>query len=147
MDIRRKFVCTIWGALLSAHFLVAPANADTISVKITGVEDRKGRIMCGLYATAKSFPLGTRLQDKFSKISNGTSSCTFNNVKPGTYAIAVIHDENFNNIMDTNVLRIPKEGFGFSRNIKPRFGLPKFDRAAINVPKNGTSINIKMQYL
>jgi uncharacterized protein (DUF2141 family) len=34
-------------------------------------------------------------------------------IKPGKYAIAVIHDENCNGKLDTNMFGIPKEGYGF----------------------------------
>jgi uncharacterized protein (DUF2141 family) len=37
----------------------------------------------------------------------------FSDIKPGNYAIAVIHDENRNGELDTNMFGIPKEGYGF----------------------------------
>jgi uncharacterized protein (DUF2141 family) len=35
----------------------------------------------------------------------------FSDIKPGNYAIAVIHDENRNGELDTNMFGIPKEGW------------------------------------
>ena len=40
----------------------------------------------------------------------------------GNYAIAVYHDKNTNGKLDTNVLGIPKERYGFSNNARGRFG-------------------------
>jgi uncharacterized protein (DUF2141 family) len=40
--------------------------------------------------------------------------CDFGDIPPGTYAIAVIHDENSHGKLDTNRLGVPTEGYGFS---------------------------------
>ena len=40
----------------------------------------------------------------------------------GNYAIAVYHDKNTNGKLDTNLLGIPKERYGFSNNARGRFG-------------------------
>jgi uncharacterized protein (DUF2141 family) len=40
----------------------------------------------------------------------------------GEYAIAVYHDKNANGKLDTNLLGIPKERYGFSNNARGRFG-------------------------
>ena len=47
----------------------------------------------------------------------------FTDVPPGTYAIALLHDENGNGRAD-RVLMVPREGFGFSRNAPVRMGPP-----------------------
>src|SRR6185312_779738 len=58
-----------------------------------------------------------------------TNAISFPGIAPGRYAVAVIHDENGNNKLDT-MLGIPREGFGFSRNPVIRFGPPRFSAAA-----------------
>lgn len=40
----------------------------------------------------------------------------------GEYAIAIYHDKNTNGKLDTNILGIPKERYGFSNNARGRFG-------------------------
>jgi uncharacterized protein (DUF2141 family) len=44
---------------------------------------------------------------------SGKDSFEFSDIKPGKYAIAVIHDENCNGELDTNMFGIPTEGYGF----------------------------------
>lgn len=51
---------------------------------------------------------------------------------PGRYAVQVVHDRDADGRLDTNVLGIPSEPVGFSRNAVGRFGPPKFDSAAID---------------
>ena len=51
--------------------------------------------------------------------SPGNSAiCQFNDIPPGTYAIAVFHDENANGKLDKNFLGIPCEGYGASNNVR-----------------------------
>lgn len=45
-----------------------------------------------------------------------------NDLPYGEYAIAVYHDKNKNGELDSNLLGIPKEDYGFSNNARGRFG-------------------------
>ena len=64
----------------------------------------------------------------------------------GHYAISVLHDEN-SNLKADFMLGMPREGFGFSRNAKVRFGPPKFSAASFPVGAGGTSQSLTMKYL
>jgi uncharacterized protein (DUF2141 family) len=55
--------------------------------------------------------------------------CDFEHVQSGTYALAVIYDENMNGKLDTNWLGIPIEGYGFSNDAKGLFGMPSYSAA------------------
>ena len=48
------------------------------------------------------------------RTDNGVIIYDVNDLVPGTYAIALIHDENDNQRLDTGLFGIPKEGFCFS---------------------------------
>jgi uncharacterized protein (DUF2141 family) len=68
-------------------------------------------------------------------------------LKPGKYAFKYFHDENNNNKkMDTNVIGIPKEGYGFSNNAKGRFGPPDFKDTIFEI-KNDTTIICTINYI
>ena len=68
--------------------------------------------------------------------SDGNSSFTFKDVKPGTYAIRYFHDENNNGKMDTGTFGIPKEGYGFSNNARGFMGPPDFEDMLFEVDKD-----------
>lgn len=70
----------------------------------------------------------------------------FDGLPSGSYAIALIHDENGNNKLDTS-FGIPREGFGFSRNPVIRFGPPSFASAQFPVAGGTTDETIKVKYL
>ena len=45
---------------------------------------------------------------------------------------------------DRNLIGIPKEDYGFSRDAASRFGPPKFDDAAITVQEGDMAVKIKL---
>lgn len=68
------------------------------------------------------------------------------NLPPGDYAIAAIHDENRNAKLDRNFLGIPKEGFGFANNPHVGLSAPPFQAAVIHVRCPSTETAIHLQY-
>jgi len=68
-------------------------------------------------------------------------------VRPGRYAIAVLHDENANERMDKTWYGRPKEGFGASNNPKVGFGPPGFEESAAVLDEKNNSLTITMTYL
>ena len=64
----------------------------------------------------------------------------------GAYAVSVFHDENRDRNLNT-FLGIPREGFGFSRNPRVRFGAPRFDAVVMSFADGFTPLAIRMQYL
>ena len=73
-------------------------------------------------------------------VRKAQARCDFEDIPPGTYAIAVIHDENMNGKLDTNRLGIPTEGYGFSRDTKRLIGVPSF--AAASFPYDGRNLDL-----
>ena len=71
----------------------------------------------------------------------------FQNLRPGSYAVVVLHDSNSDNKINRNLFGIPKEGFGFSRNPTIRFSAPKFSESAFVVAGPSTKIQIQLKYL
>ena len=70
----------------------------------------------------------------------------FDGLPSGTYALALIHDENGNGKLDT-MMGIPKEGFGFSNNPAIRFGPPSFKSAEVAVTSGQVDRTVKVKYL
>lgn len=67
-------------------------------------------------------------------------------LSPGTWAIAIVHDENRNGRIDT-MMGIPREGFGASRNPAIRMGPPRFTDAAFAVGTAPVSQSVRMRYI
>lgn len=62
----------------------------------------------------------------------------------GEYAVRVFHDENKNEIVDTNILGIPTEDYGYSNNASGWFGPPSWDKAKFNFNKPEMTIEIEV---
>ena len=72
---------------------------------------------------------------------------TFEDVRPGRYAIQVIHDENVNRELDTSFFGAPEEGYGFSSQGEPPLRPPPFEEAAFPVGGGMTDVSIALRYL
>src|SRR5262245_36585021 len=98
------------------------ANAqNNLEVKIDNIKNDKGDILIGLYDDGNNFPRKTS-DGKIVKASKDGVIVAFHDLKPGPYAISVLHDENSNKDMDQTKIGLPKEGYGFSNNAKGSFG-------------------------
>ena len=67
-------------------------------------------------------------------------------VPPGRYAAQAFHDENRNGKVDRVLFGIPKEGIGFSNDVKIRLSAPKFDDAAFTVGGAPEMIHFSLRY-
>ena len=70
----------------------------------------------------------------------------FTGVKPGNYAIALLHDENDNGKADRAMGMMPKEGYGFSRDAPVKMAPPKFKDAVFATGDGSSRMTIKMRY-
>jgi uncharacterized protein (DUF2141 family) len=123
--------------LLSQH-----AVAGDLTVNITDVEQGKGHLMIGLYASQEDYKSGKASFSTKVKAVNGKEVAIFENIPDGEYAIKMYQDENDNNEMDFNMMGIPKEGYGFSNNVG-MFGAPEYTEAKFVVKEN-TAIEIDL---
>lgn len=125
----------------------APSSA-TVKVTVNDLRNTKGVVRACLTPDEKDFPKCTKASANSVVVPAAKSvSLTFEGVKPGRYAIALLHDENNNNKADRALMMMPKEGFGFSRDAKVRMGPPSFDSAAFAVEAGTSSQAIRMRYL
>ena len=123
------------------------ANGTTITITITGVSGAKGHLSTAFFTDAgKWLKKGKSSLSRYVPASEGTVVVKIDGLPPGRYAVAVFHDENGNRNLDTNFLRIPREGYGFSGKGAGAFGPAKFVEAAFQVGKEPLSITIRMKY-
>jgi uncharacterized protein (DUF2141 family) len=83
-----------------------------------------------------------RIQDYDNTNNRKDASFEFSDIKPGKYAIAVIHDENCNGKLDTNMFGIPKEGYGFSSGAEVTMSAPSFSDAVFSYGRTFSNFNI-----
>lgn len=127
--------------------MAAPPLAS-VNVKITDLRNNKGQLIICLTQKPKGFPDCSKDAAAMKKTipASNVANIRFENIAPGTYAIAVFHDENTNNKMDLRIF-IPREGFAFSRDPKIGVGPPKFKNASFLVGADDVSQSMKMKYI
>jgi uncharacterized protein (DUF2141 family) len=121
-------------------------SQGSIEVTVTDIREAKGDIRVGLFNNDGSF-LKQAIDGKVVKASKDGVTVVFDNLPAGDYAVSVIHDENGNGELDSNVVGIPKEGFAFGNNAMGTFGPPSFEKAKVVVKKGVVRQELKMRYM
>ncbi len=129
--------------------LTGATTGTSVTVTVTELRNTKGVVRACLTGNAKDWPNCKVAATSQKVVTEAGTSVTlkFENVAPGTYAIAIAHDENNNGKMDRAMLLMPKEGYGFSRDAKVVMGPPSFKAAAFAVGGEPLSQSIKMRYM
>ncbi|HIK04051.1 MAG TPA: DUF2141 domain-containing protein [Trichormus sp. M33_DOE_039] len=128
----------------------AKANFNgKLTVEIDGLKNQNGQICVSIFASSQGFPSDRKrvLKSQCSPIGETPLKVSFDSLKAGSYAVAVVHDQNSDRTLNRNNLGIPIEGFGFSRNPEVRTKAPNFSEAAFVLAGPDTSIQIQLKYL
>ncbi|MBC1236021.1 MULTISPECIES: DUF2141 domain-containing protein [Nostoc] len=120
-----------------------------LTVEIDGLKNKEGEVCASIYNSSQGFPnqRDRVLQKQCVAITDTPLLMTFENLKAGNYAVAVIHDRNSDRTLNRNSLGIPIEGFGFSRNPEIKTSAPKFSEAVFLVAGPNTNIQVQLKYL
>lgn len=126
----------------------APAAKGVLSMRLVDLRSSAGKIGCLLYASEKGFPkdASSALQVKWCPIANKESTCAFDPIAAGTYAVVCIHDENENGKMDSSFFGIPTEGVVASNHAKGGMGPPSFKDAKFAFSGAATELRLTMGY-
>lgn len=137
------------GLLFSASAKADFSKNGNLNVKIDGLRNQKGQVCISLYNNSRGFPDKSDrvLQKQCVKAAADPLVVKFSNLKLGSYAAVVMHDEDNNGTVNQDDLGIPLEGFGFSQNPEIINSAPKFGDAAFFVAGAVTDINIKLIYM
>lgn len=122
-------------------------SASTVLLEVSGFKNTRGTLNCRLFARAADFPDGEGVVTMRVPISGVTTSCSFSNIEPGTYAVAVVHDENSNGRMDKNFVGVPTEGYGVSNNKTYALSAPKWEESMFTASSGeNKTLQIKLRY-
>jgi uncharacterized protein (DUF2141 family) len=120
-----------------------------IHVKILNIRNSTGAVACALFESPDGFPtefLHSATNIMMIKVKDSQARCDFEDIPRGTYALAVIHDENMNGKLDTNRTGTPIEGYGFSNDAKAFLSAPSFRAAALPYDGQRVDLTITLNY-
>ena len=138
---------------LALGLLAAPIAAEpsgtSVTVTVTNLRNADGVVRACMTRDENRFPRCQDAAQGYRTVAPAGQATVlrFDNVAPGTYAIAILHDENDNGRADRALSMIPREGFGFSRDAPVRMGPPDFEDAAIEIGSSPSRQTIRMRYM
>lgn len=126
----------------------ATVQAGEVEVEVQGLRNARGLVRLCLTRNRAFFPDCNRDPQAVRRnvAPNQAGSIRLAGLAPGTWALAVMHDENGNGRLDRFV-GIPREGFGFSRNPRLRMGPPRFADVQFEVTGALLRHRVRLRYL
>lgn len=113
--------------------LICFAQHD-LSIEISNVKTSNGTINVAVYDASDTFLKFDKVYKADSVLAQkGKTQIKIKGLPEGQYALAIFHDENGNNKLDTNWLGVPKEDIGFSNARMKTFGPPQFEECAFRL--------------
>jgi uncharacterized protein (DUF2141 family) len=114
------------------------------------LRNSKGNFRCALFTSGDGFPnqYEKAAMTASPAIVAGRAVCSFSNVPVGSYALAVLHDENNNMKMDNAQTGMPLEGFGASNDVEPGpMSPPNFQDAVFKVDGQPLKMTVLVRYM
>jgi uncharacterized protein (DUF2141 family) len=147
MKLKTFFFLLLFTVSMLFSFFTIPEEG--IRVNITNLRNNKGHVLISLFKDGNGYPDNAEKAVRKGKISikDNRGWIVFTGLPSGSYAAAILHDENDDQQMNKTGLGLPKEGYGFSNNVMGAFGPPSYSRANFKYTANSSiQITIKTRY-
>jgi uncharacterized protein (DUF2141 family) len=121
------------------------SHAQTFNLKVSNVKST-AILRIAFYKRENKFPDEGKFAfaKEVKPTKTGEITLSWADIPAGEYALAIYQDSNGNKKLDTNLVGYPKEPFGFSQNIKPKFSAPAYEECKIAFNANITTFSIKL---
>lgn len=126
---------------------VSEDGEGILHVEITGIQSTEGVIYVALWNNSENWLKTDPLLGYEIPADAESKKLIIRDLEPGVYALSVIHDENHNQEFDSNFLGIPIEPFGFSNNVRKRFGPVSYEAASFTIKKEPVYHKIEVKSL
>lgn len=121
-------------------------GTGTVIIKLNNIQAAKGVIRLALYDAEEKFmiPQSAHSLSNYPVSRTGTMSIQLENIAYGEYAIAVFHDENSNEELETNFFGIPVEPYCFSGSGHSKWRPPLYRDAKFAVNQKEVTIDLEL---
>ena len=123
------------------------ADAETLTVKLSGLVGRAGVVRVMIWKDAAGFP--TRPEKAIARqsapVTGPESELSFSGLSRGTYAVAAYQDENNNGVLDLSFFGWPVEPTAASNGARGMMGPPSFAAAAFELKLAEQTIQLTFQ--
>lgn len=125
--------------------LATAGTALAADLRVDVVQSEEAPVYLALYDNAEGFEQRDGFRLAVVKHWVQQPSVAFTDLAAGRYVVAVFQDLNGNGELDTNLLGVPTEPYGFSRNAMGNMGPPAFSDAAIALDGQSQAITIELR--
>ena len=111
-----------------------PPTDQMVAVRVSGLGSNSAAVMVAVFLDAAGFPDVSSADSTSETTGNGdVAEIEVQLPLSGMAAVAVFQDLDGNGVLTKNVVGLPMEPYGFSRNARGTFGPPKFEAAAVDL--------------
>ena len=137
------FLATIAATLLA----ICPATwAADLSLDITNIKSADGNLLIAVWDSEDGFLSPDTIRYRgLTPAKEGTVTYVLHDIPPGDYAISVFHDADGDGKLKKNMMGIPREPLGMSRDAKGTFGPPAYEDAVFTLPEDGLTLTIRLK--
>ena len=127
-------------------FTLLPVQAATLTVHVGNINPKGGILHVALY-NERQWPDNDAkpIVDMIVPAIAPLTTVVMKDVVPGVYGIKSFQDANKNGEFDQDFIGLPMERYGFSRDARPYFSAPSFDRTKFTVPDGASEITFHLQ--
>jgi len=138
-----KYLFIVWLSVIGQYVF---SQSPTLTINVPSISPVEGELQVSVFNSEKSF-LKENEEYKIYRfnIEKTEGKFVIKDLPKGEYSMVIYHDKNNNGEMDRSFLGIPKEGYGFSNNFKPRLSGPIFEDCSFTLV-NKKEIEISLMY-
>jgi uncharacterized protein (DUF2141 family) len=130
-------------ALPALAALPIAAWAADLDLKIDNVKEPLGELRVGVFGSEGDYRK-TAVKEVKAPATGGSVSIRIPGLGAGEYAITIFHDRNANQKLDSNMLGMPKEPYGFSGSGANLTGPATWEQAKFNIATDGGSVTVRL---
>ncbi len=120
------------------------SEAADVTVNFAGVNTLSGQLYLAVYASEEDMKSRKAIQSQIITVHNADQKAVLADLPSGHYGVMVFQDLDGNRDLNTNLIGIPTEPYGFSTN--PRvMGPPSFSDIQFDVATTPIHLTINME--
>ncbi|MBD2459959.1 DUF2141 domain-containing protein [Oscillatoria sp. FACHB-1407] len=126
-----------------------------LTVQVENLRNQEGNLCLKVFSASRGFPNDNDSAVERTCVAIASISpenpddplrYTFENLTSGTYAVAIYHDRNSDEVLNRGAFGAPTEGYGFSNDAPADIGPARFEDAIFLVAGPETTVQIQMRY-
>ena len=135
--------------IITFFFVTSIVKAQTITIEFTNIRSSKGQLLLGVYDNGEDYKEKIAIKKRTVykvNLKEGKLTTTITGLKPGTYGIALLDDEDYDRKMAFRFF-LPNEGFAFSDYYHSGITRPVFEDFKFELGNEDKTIVMKLRYL